>query len=532
MRKTQRFKLLLERGYFPAELPPPFVTSQFAKFRQTIETQWSNQSPNYPNTTQEIYSIPLVSGLRRNLAVVNPISQLYLSKIISDNWTEIRRHLKKKSFSDEVPEIKSDQARAISSPDFNLSSLRKTAITSQFDYALVSDISRFYGTIYTHAIPWALHGKAWSKRNLRSPIYNRSLGNKLDVAVRKGQGNQTLGIPVGPDTSRILSEIIAVSIDDFVIQRITNIDDGAFRQIDDWFMGFDSTGSAESAIAVLASACQEYEMELNSEKTKVLRAAASVEHLWPGELRGFVFGSSTQDQRRALTHYFVKAFQYHEDFSTQNVLDFAVKRTRTIAIDQSNWPVYEMYLLKAGRSNPLVIPAVVDLFSTYSNQGYPLDKNRILKFVGDIIQKNAPLSHHMEVSWVLFLAKILNLKLKKKHWIPLCQLNSSICALITLDLESRGQIVGRLDKSNWAGAMSTDGLKSNMWLLAYEASLKGWLSGHSVNYVNNDPYFNILMANNISFYDTNRSTAVQKRSRPHVTLPPIANMARSIVPFS
>jgi hypothetical protein len=34
MNKSERFKVLLERGFFPAELPPPFVTETFAKFRQ------------------------------------------------------------------------------------------------------------------------------------------------------------------------------------------------------------------------------------------------------------------------------------------------------------------------------------------------------------------------------------------------------------------------------------------------------------------------------------------------------------------
>ena len=265
----------------------------------------------------------------------------------------------------------------------------------------------------------------------------------------------------------------------------------------------------------------------------MLRAASTVEHLWPEELRRFSFERSVQGQQRSLNHYFVKAFQYHEEYTNQNVLDFAVKRTRSVSVHSDNWSVYETYLLKAGRSNPLVIPAIVELLAVYNNLNYSLNKDRILKFVGDIIQRNAPLGHHMEVAWALFLLKELGLKLQRNVSKAVCQLNSSVCALIALDLESQGQIVGRLDKSHWTGIMSMDGLRSSMWLLAYEGDLKGWLNGRPINYVQGDPYFKELKASNISFYDARRSTQHIRKGAPSpVAFPPIDNMARSIVAFS
>ena len=140
-------------------------------------------------------------------------------------------------------------------------------MSAKFEHALVSDVSRFYSTLYTHAIPWALHGKDWCKRNLHSSSFNTSLGNRLDVAVRKGQDNQTIGIPVGPDTSRILAEIIGVSIDQYVRENLGIDQTRAFRNIDDWYIGFDNAGEAEDAIATLATGCRTFELELNADKT-------------------------------------------------------------------------------------------------------------------------------------------------------------------------------------------------------------------------------------------------------------------------
>src|SRR5690606_23357300 len=79
-------------------------------------------------------------------------------------------------------------------------------------YVLISDIGEFYPSIYTHSLEWALHGKAASKARLaakrRAPF-----GRSLDQAVAIGQGGQTKGIPIGPDTSLLLAEIILTAVD-------------------------------------------------------------------------------------------------------------------------------------------------------------------------------------------------------------------------------------------------------------------------------------------------------------------------------
>ena len=502
MARSEWFKLLLQRGYFPSELPPPFSTDQLAKYRKSVTSKWAGLQPPYPHTIPEIYSIPRPSRVRRNLAIVNPIAQVHLCNLISDNWVAIRKHLRAGSYSVAVPDIKSGKRRAVSPPDFSLLTLRQGEISSRHDHVLVADISRFYGTLYTHAIPWALHGKEWCKQKLNRRIYRQSLGDRLDRAVRSGQDNQTAGIPVGPDSSRIISEIVGVSID-LVIQKHLKLGGGqACRHVDDWFIGFDNVGDADDAVSSLAIACGEYEMELNAEKTHTFHSSSSVGNLWPHEIRQFSFKSSSAGQKRALDHYFTKVFKYSAEFPNDNVLEYAIKRTQDVFITANNWPTYEMYLLRAARSNATVIPSIVQILSNYYDEGHPIGKENVLKMVHDIILKNAPLSHHAEVSWALFMVKTLGLKISPRLSEAVGRLESSVCALLALELESRGQIVGVLDKGAWRRSMSADGLRSNMWLLAYEGDLKGWLRGSSAKYVEADPYFSELKGRRISFYDT------------------------------
>ncbi len=285
MSKTNRLRALLATGYFPEELlPPPFETFSFAKYRTSIGKAWAAVPNAYPKTSPEIYSNPKQQGWRRDFSIVNPIAQYHVAKLIADNWTTIKSHVAQ-SYSSEPVDIRTDGQRSVPKPDFELVRLRHAEVTAMYDYVLIADISRFYGTLYTHAIPWALHTKSWCKTNLNNkPVYEASLGAKLDWAVRRGNDNQTLGIPVGPDTSRVLSEIVASSVDASLRKKLKLTNVRAVRHVDDWFMGFDTLGEAEAAVSVLSASCRDFQLEIHPEKTRCVHVPREVVSIWKSTL--------------------------------------------------------------------------------------------------------------------------------------------------------------------------------------------------------------------------------------------------------
>ena len=501
----------MERGYFPDELPPPFVTETFARYRNSIHRDWS--ALNQPPKTQfEVYSYPRVGRRRRKLAVVNPISQLLLSKKIADDWVQIKRFLGSSKVSLDTPLLYEDASRAVPKPDFGLIGLKRIDAEARYKHILVSDISRFYGTIYTHTLPWALHTKAFCKTNLNNPaVMNSLLGNSLDVLVRKGQDNQTIGIPIGPDTSRILAEIIAVGVERQFSDLSGFSDERVFRYVDDWFLGFDSAGEAEDAISLLSKACSEYELELNDQKTVIVDPVDPIDELWPSELREHRFRRSRAAQAQDIRHYFTKAFHYAAEKREQNVLDFALKRIRSVRIDRENAPLFESYVVRAARVNPTSFPTAAQILINMRFLGLPISTERVKKLIFDTISTDSVVGRHGELSWALFLAKGLGIRIPSRIIEPVLSLESSVCALITLDLERLGLINGRIDKSFWQTFMTSDALTGNMWLLAYEADKKGWLpSPH--NHVQTHDYFRPLKRRGIFFYDENRNVPTLQRA--------------------
>src|SRR5690606_2383826 len=149
-----------------------------------------------------------------------------------------------------IPEIDTKNERAIIQfSKFN--EFKENCLMSSFDtfYELKTDISKYYPSIYTHSIPWAIHTKAFAKVNQGNSHY----GNLLDECIRNTQNGQTNGIVIGTDTSRILAEILGCYIDDEFIKVLNKekIKIKGYRFVDDCHFFFYNRSDAEKALKYL-----------------------------------------------------------------------------------------------------------------------------------------------------------------------------------------------------------------------------------------------------------------------------------------
>src|SRR3546814_15985842 len=85
------------------------------------------------------------------------------------------------------------------------------------------------------------------------------------------------------------------------------------------------------------------------------------------------------------------------------------------------------------------------------------------------------------------------------------KLRSSTVGLITLDLWHRSQISGAPDFSFWQSFATAEGLKSEMWLIAYEATRKGWWpKAQSSEFMTKHDYFSDLWTAKVEFRSEER----------------------------
>jgi hypothetical protein len=485
---------LIRDGYFPTELPPAFSSARYSVIIGALQNQLDAIGPRFSKCAD--HSIPRLHHARRLLGIPNPLHQLKLAILIQDHWPQLGSHMRQSPLSLTRLEVNSTRPRALSRAG-HFDDLERARIlkSSAARYVLKADLSRFYHTLYTHSIPWALHTKTTAKarRNDR-----QLLGNLIDEATRNTQDQQTLGIPVGPDTSDLISEILGVALDLELLSRNPNLK--GVRFVADYYLYFATRSEAESALADLHGAASHFAVEINPVKTIIQELPEELLPAWKVELRSQHL--SEEQEQADLVSLFSSAFRHAAKYPGNNVLKYALKQSTSRQISGDNWELYQSLLLGSLVWEPSLAPTLAPVLAKYSSEGFAINSDRLRETLAEIAIYHAKLRQGFEVAWALWLSKIFSLSLPETALVLVSQMDDPVVALLALDLKTSG-FGDAVDPSLWSSHMRRDQLFSENWLLAYEAYVKGWLpSVDGSDYVGSDPFFGVLSGYGVEFYDT------------------------------
>lgn len=146
----------------------------------------------------------------------------------------------------------------------------------KFNKLLKIDISKCFDSIYTHTLPWALLNKNIVKTNIKPSL--ATFGGEFDRLMQDLNANETNGIIIGPEFSRIFAELILQQIDINIYERLktkdTNgkslihkVDYEIFRYVDDYFVFYNDEIDVERIKENFKLALKEFKMYLNNEKS-------------------------------------------------------------------------------------------------------------------------------------------------------------------------------------------------------------------------------------------------------------------------
>lgn len=143
----------------------------------------------------------------------------------------------------------------------------------KFPNLLRFDIQSCFDSIYTHSIAWATSGgKDVYKKTFDGE--DGTFGNMFDKVMQRMNYNETNGIVIGPEFSRIFAEIILQHIDCSVKRKleeegfVENEDYLCFRYVDDYFFFYEKDKLKERAMRLFDAEMKEYKLSISESKTK------------------------------------------------------------------------------------------------------------------------------------------------------------------------------------------------------------------------------------------------------------------------
>lgn len=271
---------LRQESYASLDLPPYFtfkqVLSQLSK--KLLNKKDVYAAKEYDGVNYVLFGNKDGKYAWRKYELVNPLIYTSLVNIITevDNWNIICKRFKDLRHKHQIscmsvpvlPDYNKKQKASQVSEWIN--EIEKEAIRLALDYEYVyqTDITDCYGSIYTHSIVWAIHGKKIAKKKRK---YDDLLGNKIDHHLQAMSYGQTNGIPQGSLLLDFIAEILLAYADDELFKKINlQIKPEQYhilRYRDDYRIFVRELGQGEIIMKALNEVMIELGLRLNTQKT-------------------------------------------------------------------------------------------------------------------------------------------------------------------------------------------------------------------------------------------------------------------------
>jgi hypothetical protein len=460
-------KSFLQRGYLPEVFPPIFTSKAWS---ENIDLKkLVIDVPKDMELNKISYSCTKRGYGRRYFDFVHPASAVATSAWMSRHWKDIQAFCNKTDTAPiEMGLLDDDEDRSITSCSFDKVLQESKQRLAGARYIVRADIAKYYSSIYTHVIPWALNGKEAAKKD-RSPFSKPVFANELDWAIRMGQGNQTKGIPVGPDFSRAVGELIGSALDRSVLEKIGDKYVGYVRNIDDFYIGASDLASAEAILHALQESLRTYELELNDDKTSIKEAHTLIDESWIHEL-DIVLGSSPKDPAKAIDRAFDRAFHLASTTSSDSSLKYLVRTADLLTSSQEvAFEDIEHSLIRSLVSYPHCVDYCVLLFLKQHALG---NANETLweKVISRELVRHLALSHDHETSWLLAALVGAEIKVGKLDFAP--DPNRQITNTLLCHSLDKGFV--EFDGNAFLEEVMPDLEVNSNWLLSNEVIANDW----------------------------------------------------------
>ncbi|MFB1083077.1 RNA-directed DNA polymerase [Jeotgalibacillus sp. JSM ZJ347] len=156
---------------------------------------------------------------------------------------------------------------------------------SKYDNFMKLDIQNYFDSIYTHSIEWALAGDKYSIKTGSLNTNTDDFLKAIDLICQQINYKETNGIIIGPEFSRIISEILLTRIDLNIFRDLFDVglkynkDYIIYRYIDDYFIFFNNVSDMndDKIKGIISNRLKEYKLSLNDNKYALADSKTTLE---------------------------------------------------------------------------------------------------------------------------------------------------------------------------------------------------------------------------------------------------------------
>ena len=241
---------------------------------------------------------------------------------------------------------------------------RSLVYSLEFDHILHTDVTDCYGSLYTHSIAWALHGRTGAKENKRN---KNLIGNKIDFHIQAGRYGQTNGISQGSVLMDFIAEIVLGYVDKQISEGLDSAEDfQILRYRDDYRIFANSDDQAEKILKVISDKLRPVGMKLGGAKTFLSRNVIEGS-IKPDKLAGIDLQDLGIVNAKTIQKQLLRLHSFGQRFPNSGALRRLLSEYHTEIMNQKHQPddldVQVAILTDIAFSSPATFPAVAGILS-------------------------------------------------------------------------------------------------------------------------------------------------------------------------
>lgn len=463
------YKALVAYGLFSDKLPPFLSSESFFNYCK-------NKSDNFNSVPRQYvyYENMRNINIPRQLGIPNPMAYERLCKCIAENWDQIKEHFYNMTKNQEYKVSRIHVRKMYNkSPIFemNYSNWRvdgtpEPCLLIGKKYIVHADIANCFPNMYTHALTWALAGKATAKKIRSGKWYN-----DLDIFTQNTKDGETHGLLIGPHAYNILSEIILCVIDYHMVEKGWEY----VRHIDDYTCYVENEESAQRFLIDLQTELREFDLSLNHKKTVINPLPMAAVEQWVRKINSLSiitnYGQVDFKNCRSYLDYALEIAKTENGNSS--VLKYAIKVLSGLDLTKNA----KKYEAKTVFYLCLIFPYLIPLLDKYIFQKCNVSFEEIADISTQIYNLGIE-SHNPEMaSYAIYFSIKYNFTIDDISSDKAIFLQDCILLLLTYKYFEKNNNTANCKKlKDYAKILSNDDIDFNKnWIFVYEVLTSGLL---------------------------------------------------------
>lgn len=298
---------------------------------------------------------------------------------------------------------------------------RSLAYSLEYTHLLHTDVTDCYGALYTHSIPWALHGLEAAKEKKKN---NSLLGNIVDSHIQAGRYGQTNGISQGSVLTDFIAEIVLGYVDSMVTEVLGDPSDvKIIRYRDDYRIFSNTQERGEQVLKAISEKLRLVGMRLGVSKTiacsNVIEGSVKSDKIAGIELQDLGSANAKTIQKQLL-----RLHAFGRRYPNSGALKRLVSEFHSSISKQKDYPddldVQVAIATDIAYESPSTIPAVAGILSQLISLA-PIDKKPGLWTRVRSKMARVPYNGYLEI-WLQRVIKPKTLGLAFQSEEPLCMI--------------------------------------------------------------------------------------------------------------